>query len=333
MVAVADLGPDALPLSWTRADVRFPRVQRVALPLSGLTWLAYATVPVRCALPDLLNHDGLGSRLLLRGCQAGLAQSLARAGWQTLRVGIEGLVDLTGDSLQRRAVRKMARAAGRFGQVSEVPWSPDAVSRLRGLLRASRYGQHPQLRYLFRTAFDPETRLFVFADAAGHWQGAVLFTQPTPTLAVTELMARRPQAPAGVMEAIFAAAGARFRAEGCETLSLNEVPFHHLEQRLRPLERLITLIGRRLTPVYNAAGLYHFKAKFAPHWRPVYLCVYPRGALLALVDLFTVSGCLDLAVRGWQYRQRARQTGQDDGVGGVSAHIPATGSSGVGWGE
>ncbi|WP_298819439.1 DUF2156 domain-containing protein [Chloroflexus sp.] len=297
-------GDDELPLSWTRANLARPRMQQVRLPLSGLTWIAYATLPPGYDLLQV-HREQSGHRLLLRGCAAGVAQRLARVGWETIRVGIEGIIDLTGDGLCRRSVRKMARAAARFGKVSEIPWSPTAVTRLRRLASEARYGQRPQLRYLFRTTFEPETRLFVYADPTDCWQGALLLTRPSATTAVTELMLRRPQAPAGVMEALFATAGAQLQAEGCQTLSLNEVPFHHLDQDLRPLERLITLVGRRMVTVYNAEGLYRFKAKFAPSWRPVYLCAQSRLPLLALVDLFTVSGCLELAATGFQRRQAA----------------------------
>lgn len=296
---------DELPLSWTRAAFAVPRIQRVRLPLSGFTWLAYATVPASNHNPAPPYEHSQHARLLLRGCPAGLAQRLARAGWETARVGMEAVIDLSGEGLHRRAVRKMVRAATRFGSVHEIPWSPAAAARLRRLAREARHGQRPQLRYLFRTAFEPETRLFAFVDHDGEWQGAVLLTQPSPTAAVTELMLRRPHAPAGVMEAIFTAAGHQLCAEGCHTLSLNEVPFRHLEHNLRPLEWLITLAGRHMAAVYDADGLYRFKAKFAPHWRPVYLCARPRLSLLALVDLFTVSGCLELAASGFNRQQAA----------------------------
>ncbi|MCX7859346.1 MAG: DUF2156 domain-containing protein [Chloroflexus sp.] len=323
---------DELPLSWTRAALAVPRVQRVRLPLSGLTWLAYATVPANNDCRAFPYEDDHRARVLLRGCPVGLAQRLARAGWETIRVGIEGVIDLTGENLHRRAVRKMARAAARFGRVSEIPWSPTAVARLRGLAREARHGQRPQLRFLFRTIFEPETRLFVFIDNDGLWQGAVLLTQPSPSVAVTELMLRRPHAPSGIMEAIFAAAGAQLRAEGCQTLSLNEVPFRHLDHNLRPLERLITLAGRQMAGVYDADGLYRFKAKFAPHWRPVYLCARPRLPLLALVDLFTVSGCLELAASSFN-RQQAAQRGQIGDAGARAARTRATAQVAGGWGE
>lgn len=295
---------DELPLSWTRACLPSPRWQAIRLPFSGFTWLAYATLPPDYTLDHLQREYLPGSRLLLRGCSASLAGQLAMAGWECIRVGIEGLVDLRGHSLQRRSVRKMVRAASRYGYVVEMPWSPSAMAHLRWLAREARYGQRPQLRYLFRTIFEPETRLFVFVDADGIWQGALLLTQPSATTAVTELMLRRKQAPAGVMEALFATAGQTLQAEGFHFLSLNEVPFHHLDHRLRPLERLVTLVGRQMDAVYDTNGLYHFKAKFAPVWRPVYICAQPRLSLLAFVDLFTVSGCLELAASSL-YRQRA----------------------------
>jgi lysylphosphatidylglycerol synthetase-like protein (DUF2156 family) len=296
---------DELPLSWTRTHLTRPRWQAIKLPLSGLTWLAYATLPSTFTLTHLQREYFADSGLLLRGCSLNVASKLAAAGWETIRVGIEGIIDLSSDSLSRRSIRKMTRAALRFGSVIEVPWNPAAVARLRWLAREARYGARPQLRYLFRTVFEPETRLFVFVDTADEWQGALLLTQPTPTTAVTELMLRRVTAPSGIMEALFTTAGQHLYAEGCRTFSLNEVPFYHLEQDLRPLERLVTLVGRQMTAVYNAHGLYRFKAKFADFWRPVYLCARPRLSIRALVDLFTVSGCLELAASGLYHRRAA----------------------------
>jgi len=130
---------DELPLSWTRTHLTRPRWQAIKLPLSGLTWLAYATLPATFTLTHLQREYFANSGLLLRGCPSSVASTLAAAGWETIRVGIEGIIDLTSDSLSRRSIRKMTRAALRFGSVIEVPWNPAAVARLRWLAREARY--------------------------------------------------------------------------------------------------------------------------------------------------------------------------------------------------
>ncbi len=298
---VNDPGP-ALPLSWARSAVAEPQFQHVYLPFSRTTWLAHADLPPELTFAQIYYDQLLDwpGGLLLRGCSPELAAWLAARGWATARVGIEGRIDLFGSSLQRRSVQKMVHAARRHGTVHELPWSDGAAQQLNVLAYHARVAARPQLRYLFRHTFTPGMRCFAFVAPGGAWHGAVLCSMPQPDLAVTELMLRRPHAPGGVIESLIAYAGAQLGSEGVRWLSLNEVPFHHQSADLTPIEQMISLAGRQLHSVYNAAGLLRFKAKFHPSWRPVYLCARPRLSLTALVDLFTASGCAELWLSRWR---------------------------------
>lgn len=297
----SDPGP-ALPLSWARMPIAEPQFQRVVLPLSRITWLAHADLPVGVTFAQVYQRRlrDWPSGLLLRGCSPELAVWLAARGWATARVGIEGRIDLAGTAFQRRSVQKMVHAARRHGVVCEVPWSVDAAARLDTLAMYTRAAARPQLRNLFRQRFTPGTRCFAFIGAGGQWYGALLLSLPSPDLAVTELMLRLPHTPGGVIESLFAHVGGQLHTEAVRWLSLNEVPFHHQSADLTPTERLISLAGRRLHSVYNASGLLRFKAKFQPIWRPVYLCARPRLSLTALADLFLESGCAELWFSGWR---------------------------------
>jgi glycosyltransferase 2 family protein len=298
---ITDPGP-ALPLSWTRTAVTDPQVQRVPLPLSGLTWLAHADLPVAATFAELYQAGlctGPGG-VLLRGCAPELAAWLTTHGWAVAQVGMEGRVDLAGSALQRRSVQKMVHAARHYGVVRDVPYHVAAAEALDRLAREARPATRPQLRHLFRQRFAPGMRCFAFVDPYNQWQGAILLTLPHADLAVTELMIRRPHAPGGVIESLFAHAGAQLHAEGVRWLSLNEVPFHYVNSDLSPLERMIRLAGQQLYSVYNAPGLLRFKAKFHPIWRPVYMCAHPQISFSVLADLFTTSGCAELWLSGWR---------------------------------
>lgn len=301
-IAVGDPG-SALPLSWARTPVAAPQVQCVSLPISGMTWLAHVDLPVGTTFAQFYERQlqPWPGGVLLRGCAPELAAWLAARGWATARVGIEGRIALGDAAFQRRSIQKMVHAARRDGAVVPIPWSPAAAAQLDALAGEA-LASRPPLRYLFRQRFMPGMRCFAFIGDAGRWYGALLCSMPSSELAVTELMLRAPAAPAGVVESMFAYAGPRLSAEGVRWLSLNEVPFHHQNDDLAPLERLISFAGRQLYSVYNAPGLLRFKAKFHPTWRPVYLCARPRLAFAALADLFSASGCAELWLSG---RRRA----------------------------
>jgi hypothetical protein len=290
----------ALPLSWDRLDVPMAQFQAIPLPLSRLTWIPQATLAQHHSFAELFADLSAqaDNGILVRGCSPELAACVVAHGGSSVRVGIEALIDLHGEGLLRRSVQKMVRQARRHGAVHELPWSAESALALRDLARTASHGGRPQLRHLFRTSFDPHMRAFVFCGNNGEWHGALLLSLAGSHLAVTELMLRRPDAPGGVMESLFVAAGMQLRAEGVRMLSLNEVPFHHLSDDLQPFERLIGYAGRTLLQNYNAAGLMRFKSKFHPHWRPVYLCSNRPLSVLALTDMFVASGCLHLAGHG-----------------------------------
>ena len=286
-----------LPLSWLRRDIDCPSLTVRSLPISRLRWVAYADLPLRYSFEQFYS-DWLEQMpgALIRGCGPTLASFLARQGWATARVGVEALIDLDGEGMQRRAVLKMVKQARRYGAAREVLWDEESVQQLQAFAARVRHRAVPQLRHLFRTEFMPGTRLFVFDREDGGWQGAILISAPHPTAAVTELMLRMPDAPGGVIESLFTFAGARLRSEGVRQFSMNEAPFHHMDHDLRPFEHLISAAGRGLRRSYNAEGLLRFKAKFAPRWQPVYVCARPWLSPLVLADLFAASGCLRLTM-------------------------------------
>jgi phosphatidylglycerol lysyltransferase len=94
-----------------------------------------------------------------------------------------------------------------------------------------------------------------------------------------DVMRRAAIASPGTMEFLIATAALTFQAEGVRWVSLSGAPL-----ALPPgasdrtmLTRLLELAGRTLEPVYGFRSLLAFKAKFQPHYRPLWL-VYPGPA-------------------------------------------------------
>jgi lysylphosphatidylglycerol synthetase-like protein (DUF2156 family) len=94
-----------------------------------------------------------------------------------------------------------------------------------------------------------------------------------------DVMRRARTAPPGVVDFLIATALLRFQEEDAEFTSLSGAPL-----ALPPgsgdgsgLTRLLTAAGRLMEPVYGFRSLLAFKAKFQPHYRPLWL-VYPGTA-------------------------------------------------------
>ena len=92
-----------------------------------------------------------------------------------------------------------------------------------------------------------------------------------------DLMRYDPAAPRGVMDLLFAELMLWSRAEGYRWFNLGTAPLSGLERH--PLAPLWHKIGTAIFDLgeefYNFEGLYQYKAKFDPDWRPRYLASPP----------------------------------------------------------
>jgi lysylphosphatidylglycerol synthetase-like protein (DUF2156 family) len=119
------------------------------------------------------------------------------------------------------------------------------------------------------------------------------------------MILRNKKAQAGVMESLFVSVMNVLRDEGFKHFSLGEVPFVSpegmkdgclgvsLKQSLQ--ESFLFKAGHILRFAYNYKGLFDFKNKFDPEWKPVYICATPKLPFFSLIDLFCKTGYLDLS--------------------------------------
>ncbi len=140
-------------------------------------------------------------------------------------------------------------------------------------------------------ALDPEVRTGLAVDAEGTVHGV---TSWLPVYGpdgqvhgwTLDLMRRRPDGFRAVVEYLIASACKDFQAEGARFLSLSGAPLARTrdDESEPALDRLLDHLGALLEPYYGFRSLHAFKAKFQPHYDPMYL-VYRDEADLPRVGL------------------------------------------------
>jgi len=289
---------DTIPLSWLRSDITHPRFKSVRLPLSGLTWIHSASIPLELSFEEVYAYlvDRFGDGILIRGCRAEIAEFLLSKGFGAVRTGAEAMIDLGNRTKTPSSARESSRRGRRWGRVEEVPFTEACAERVSRFRSVSAHGGKPQLRYLYHAGFDPLTRCFAFRAPGDAWLGAVTISMSSESSAHTEMILRDRNSPTGVMEALFAGIMNKLKGEGLRLFSLGEVPFVsragagtvHLTNGSRIIEKLLFSTGRVLRYAYDFEGLYKFKDKFRPDWEPVYVCA-PKVSWSALADMFVES--------------------------------------------
>lgn len=299
---------ELLPLSWSRSEINRPEFKTVELPLSGLSWIHTAEVPYDASFEEIFEklHLKHGDDCLIRGCGAEIARYLMEKGFDAIRTGAEGVIDLTAVKGFRPSVKELVRRGLRQGSVAEVELNDTNRKKVSELSARTAYGKKPRFNYLFLSEFERSTRCFVFtAGSRDRWLGALTISATGGSGAHTEMILRDRTAPPGVMEALFVGVMDTLKCEGYERFSLGEVPFvteretgsADIASTSRFKERVLLRSGRTLKFAFDYAGLFRFKDKFNPEWRPVYICAAPALTYSALADVFFVSRYYDLTRR------------------------------------
>jgi hypothetical protein len=289
-----------LPLSWVRASVAQPDYRDVALPFSRIRWITFADIPHDYSLQVMYDNLTLSypEGFVIRGCSIPMAEYFNAGNGHAIKTGAEAVLDLQGSHLEHPSVAGPAGRALKRGSVVEVEMNEDNRQNLELFRKDTRHAGKPQLQHVFRAKPSSACRCFVFRADTGEWLAAMTLSGRGKMEVHTEVMLKRHDASADIMEGLIAGIYEILRAEGIREWSLGEVPFAMLmrtsKELLAPLERLMVSMTSLWKHAYDFEGLYRFKNKFKPEWRPVMLCGNTDLSPLMLAELAFAMGFTDL---------------------------------------
>lgn len=228
--------------------------------------------------------------------------ALDELGWQRTRVADEAVLDpqtWTPVGKKRQDVRTATNRAQREGVSAHwVTWGALSLGD-RAQIREISEGwvadkSMPEMGFTLGTideAADPQARLMLARDAAGRIIAVTTWIPVFDDQGVSgyalDVMRRRDDAMNGVMEFLVGAVVAQLRTDGCTTLSLSGSPLapHHDDGGDRSaVDRLLETLSGLLEPAYGFRSLAHFKKKFQPRFRSLWM-VYPDATHLPAIAL------------------------------------------------
>ena len=295
-----------IPLSWSHKEIEIPKFNWIKLPLSGIPWIYSADVPSSGEVEELYYEleSQFSDGFLLRGCSSQIADYFQKKGHEVLRTGAEGVVDLENLDNLSKSVFDLVDRGSKWGNVEEIPLTQINCMRVSQFFEHTPYAAKPHLNYLFNNSFDSNTRCFVMSSPEGSWLGVLTVSISSENSSHTEMILRKNNAPVGIMELLLHSVMHIYRDEGYKYFSLGEVPFIspqgmdeviNTKVKRSTQEYLIFKAGRLLRYAFNYKGLFEFKNKFTPEWKPVYICAAPKLQFRALMDLFCETGYLELS--------------------------------------
>ena len=295
------------PLSWFHKEIEVPNFNWINLPLSEIPWIYSADVPSGYEIDELYTQLDLefSKGFLLRGCGSNIASYFNQKGCEVLRTGAEAVVDLEHLETVPKSVLDLVQRGQKWGKVQELDYSEKNCTRVSEFIENTPYATKPRLNYLFNSSFDSNTRCFVMKTPEDRWMGVLTVSIRSDNSCHTEMILRNKNAHVGVMEFLIYSVMKIYRREGYKNFSLGEVPFispkemkeDKFNNRIKLLTQqfLVFRIGRLIRYAFNYKGLYDFKNKFNPEWRPVYICAAPKIRFSSLIDLFCETGYLELS--------------------------------------
>ena len=244
-------------------------------------------------LPELLAEfrrvcHAHGWRLGLLGVGADRLRIARTLGLRSIKIGDEAVVRPLEFSLEGRPIRKVRQSVSRLeraGYRYRVLRAGDVGPSLRLELEAvSAAWRGWNVERGFSMAMDdlfrePET-LFVLAERGGH-VGGFLHLVPSARGYSLGAMRRRRDTPNGLIESLIAELLSWARDRGTKEISLNFCVFadflaDNAESRSDRVIGRALRVGDRF---FQLERLLVFSRKFAPDWRPRYLCVERLGDL------------------------------------------------------
>ncbi len=288
-----------LPLSWERINCTQPHFLTIPLRTNKINWFSLAEIPeswdFKPALKEMrkISPDGI----VIRGCSKEISNFLSAHQFQCIQIATEAILDLYKDHFSKKTLRLLVKRGIRHGKIKEIYYNEENFNKVLKLKRDSPHGSKPQLKYLFRTEFEAQTRCFVFENNNFNWLAAITISKINSNKYQTEMMVRSTNAPIGIMEALIHSIFYQLKQENYRFWSLGEVPFTGISgNNIKLKEKLIKYSAPLFIYAYNYKTLYAFKNKFDPEWQKIYLCGYPSITYRTLWDIFIKSNFLKLVL-------------------------------------
>ncbi|MGZ4995119.1 MAG: bifunctional lysylphosphatidylglycerol flippase/synthetase MprF, partial [Methylobacter sp.] len=286
----------------------------IMFAISSQFWIAMSDpVGEQSAVEDMLwqfqeQADRYGAKAVFYQVGAELLPYYLDQGLSLFKLGEEASVDLSTFSLQGKLRETQRTARNKFGKLDyrfEILSGPMVEQALPVLRRISgAWLSHKNTREkgfslgYFNEDYLRRTDIAVIKDESGQIRAFANLWQTADRQELSiDLMRYDPSSPKGIMDFLFAELMLWGKAENYQWFSLGMAPLAGLERR--PLAPLWHKIGSAIFDIgdqfYNFEGLYEYKAKFAPQWRPRYLAA-PAGLsvpFILMVITRLISG-------GWQ---------------------------------
>jgi phosphatidylglycerol lysyltransferase len=152
---------------------------------------------------------------------------------------------------------------------------------------------HGRELVFFEGRFDPwslrRRRMFI-ASAAGR---IMAFVVCNPALAgdmwAIEMYRRRASAPRGVIPFTMLRVLRQLKEEGVPYASLSSVPFLRCGPPIKNddlrFQGACQIFWHGMNWLFDVHGIYHFKSRFRPDYREMYLATYPRMSYLSMISM------------------------------------------------
>ena len=233
------------------------------------------------------------------------ADIYAAGGLTMVKIGEEAIIDLAEFSLDQpgmKTVRKKSNKLARDGVVVEALSAPidgATMSELRDVSDAwLDTGGHRERSFTLGR-FDPAylrdtTVLVARSPGDGDGPGRIeAFVNLVPVYHGAngnfDLMRKRPDAPASVMDLLFVSMIERFRGRGLRGMNLGLAPLAGITGTT-PADRVAHQLYARADRFFNYQGLYEFKNKWRPRWEPRFLVVRSSAAMAGVLPALAVVG-------------------------------------------
>jgi len=227
----------------------------------------------------------------------------------------------------RRQENYCRRLGAELCEVRPDPHDPEYRDRIapeleevsRQHIAATMHGK--ELRHFvgrFESLHLPPKRLFVARRDSRIEAFLVCNPCMAGTMWAIEIYRRRPDAARGIVPFAILQTMRLLKAEGVAYCSLSLVPFLRCEQAVTGDSGIFRTVSvfwwRRLNWLFDMQGIYHFKSRFRPEYREMYVAAWPRVTVLSAFALGSSWGIFSFrpwrmlrhSLRKWRKRDRRR---------------------------